>query len=91
MVVPGSFSDEQLSLLLGLASAIPVQMASIIDSALATCINNAKPTLLVELQLHQAVISLVQPADGSMVVSDRSRPNSLHRDYAVLRSELWFR
>jgi hypothetical protein len=71
MVVPGSFSDEQLSLLLGLASAIPVQMASIIDSALATCINNAKPTLLVELQLHQAVISLVQPADGSMVVSDQ--------------------
>jgi hypothetical protein len=71
MAVPGSFSDEQLSLLLGLASAIPVQIAAVIDSALATCANYSKPTLLVELQLHQAVISLVQPVDGRMSVSDQ--------------------
>ena len=34
--VPGSFSDEQLSLLLGLASAVPVEIVAVIDSALAS-------------------------------------------------------
>ena len=70
IAVPGSFSDEQLSLLLGLASAIPTQVAGVIDSALASC-PYKQATLMVELQLQQAVISLIEENQGEKSIGQQ--------------------
>lgn len=69
LAVPGSISDEQLSLLLGLASAIPVQVSAVIDSALAICAQQTASTLLVEMQLHQSQISLIDHSAGTNNIS----------------------
>jgi hypothetical protein len=71
LAVPGSCSDDQLSLLLGLTSAIPVQVTAVIDSALATCATETQPTVLVELQLHQTVVSLIDCSAGSLSLSQQ--------------------
>ncbi|MDE0747752.1 MAG: hypothetical protein OSB23_08215 [Porticoccaceae bacterium] len=63
--VPGSFSDEQLSLLTGLIEASSSQLHAVIDSALAAGLDCQNPTWIVELQLHQAVVSLIQPQNHS--------------------------
>jgi hypothetical protein len=71
IVVPGSFSDDQLSLLLGLADALPIKIKAIVDTALAACANQSKSNVFVELQLHQTVVSLVALNDGKMTVSQQ--------------------
>ncbi|CAI8295306.1 MAG: Uncharacterised protein [SAR92 bacterium MED-G29] len=67
--VPGSFSEDQLSLVLGLASAIPVQIIAVIDSALASCAEQQAPTLMIELQLQQAVITKLDVTNGTTSIS----------------------
>jgi hypothetical protein len=67
--VPGTFDDQQLSLLLGLLEAMQVTIIAVIDSSLADCLylgdsiknieNPHKQTLHVDLQLHQLVVSHV--------------------------------
>ncbi|HIG67431.1 MAG TPA: hypothetical protein EYQ44_06410 [Porticoccaceae bacterium] len=59
--VPGSFSDEQMSLLTGLVDASSCQLHAVIDSALAAGLDCQNQTWIVELQLHQTVVSLIQP------------------------------
>lgn len=66
MAVPGSFSDSQLSLLLGLARALPVTVQGIIDSSLALALALPQQTLMLDLQLHQVVLSLLQPQAGEL-------------------------
>jgi hypothetical protein len=61
--VPGSFSDEQMSLLTGLVDASSSQLHAVIDSALAAGLDCQNQTWIVELQLHQTVVSLIQPQD----------------------------
>ena len=74
IAVPGTVTDEQLSLLLGLASAIPVQVKAVIDSALAICAEHTESTLLVEMQLHQTQVSLI---DCSASTSSLSQQETL--------------
>ena len=61
--VPGSFSDEQMSLVTGLIDASSSQLHAVIDSALAAGLHCQNQTWIVELQLHQTVVSLIQPQD----------------------------
>lgn len=61
--VPGSFSDEQMSLVTGLIDASSSQLHAVIDSALAAGLDCQNQTWIVELQLHQTVVSLIQPQD----------------------------
>jgi hypothetical protein len=71
IAVPGTVSDEQLSLLLGLASAIPVQVKAVIDSALAICAQHTESTLLVDMQLHQTQVSLIDCSAGISSLSQQ--------------------
>jgi hypothetical protein len=71
LLAPGSLSDAQLSLLLGMASALPCQVTAIIDSALAACLEAPRPTLFVDLQLHQTVLSLCRPEADRMQLEDQ--------------------
>ena len=71
IAVPGTVTDEQLSLLLGLASAIPVQVKAVIDSALAICAEHTESTLLVDMQLHQTQVSLIDCSAGISSLSQQ--------------------
>ena len=69
--VPGSFSDEQLSLLLGLASAVPVEIVAVIDSALASSAGQDNDALVIELQLQQAVVTWLAKVDDRQQITDQ--------------------
>jgi hypothetical protein len=68
--VPSTFDDQQLSLLLGLTSALQTSIVAIVDSSLADCLylgdsikgmqgGAEKQTLYVDLQMHQMVVSQI--------------------------------
>ena len=66
LLVPGSFATPQLSLLLGMIDALPSRACAVIDSALAACLDAAGDTLFVDLQMHEAVLTVCRP-DGPRV------------------------
>jgi len=77
--VAACFDDEQLSLLLGLLSAIPTQVIGIVDSSLADCIYIAdhvhgpkeqeKTTLHIDLHLFQSVVSQITFGENSVQIT----------------------
>jgi hypothetical protein len=66
LAVPGSFNSTQLSLLLGMLSALPVTVEAVVDSGLAACLQQSENSLLIDLQLHQSVLSLCQCQAGEV-------------------------
>ena len=74
--IPGCFSTQQLSLVLGLTRALNIQVIGIIDSALATCINQPQVQLLVELQLHQTLVTeLAWEIESTHISAQHCIPN----------------
>lgn len=71
LLVPGSFTREQLSLLLGMAEALPARVRAIIDSGLAACTEVDADTLHVDLQLHDAVLTVCRPQGGSIRIVEQ--------------------
>lgn len=71
VLVPGSFSHKQLSLLLGMVEALPAGASTVIDSALAACLDVQRDTLFVDLQMHESVLTVCQPQGGSIDVVDQ--------------------
>jgi hypothetical protein len=69
LLVPGSFDDGQLSLLLGLVGALPCETTAVVDSALAACLEASRETLYVDMQLHQTVMSVCRPAAGMLEIA----------------------
>jgi hypothetical protein len=66
VLVPGSFSHTQLSLLLGMIEALPSRTLAVIDSALAACMDVPADTLYVDLQLHESVLTVCRAQGGSI-------------------------
>ncbi len=63
--VPGSFTSEQLSLLLGLAAAAPFTVTGLVDAAVAaaaTVAPGAGPCEHLDLHLHHAVMTRLEAA-----------------------------
>jgi hypothetical protein len=77
LLVPGSFTDDRLSLLLGMAGALPAEVVAIIDSALAACLAQDTETLFVDMQLHQTVLSLCRPLDGRLEIAEQETVTSI--------------
>lgn len=71
VLVPGSFADAQLALLLGMIGALPARTAAVIDSALAACVDAPGDTLYVDLQMHQSVLTVCRPRGGSIRIADQ--------------------
>jgi hypothetical protein len=77
--VAACFDDEQLSLLLGLLSAIPVKVIGVVDSSLADCMyiaghvhgpkEEAKTTLHIDLHLFQSVASQITFRQDSVQIT----------------------
>lgn len=57
--VPGSFSREQLALILGIAQAVPIKVTGLVDSAIAATAVAAGPGshVHIDMQLHQTVLT----------------------------------
>jgi hypothetical protein len=64
--VPATITNEQLSLLLGLAQALPFNAVGLVDSAVATVSQQTvtENTLFVDLQLHQLVCTQLSVGDN---------------------------
>lgn len=62
VAVPGSFSAEQLALLLGIAEAVPMKIVGLVDAAVAAAAAAAGPGLHqhVDLHLHHAVVTQLE-------------------------------
>jgi len=71
VLVPGSFARPQLALLLGLIEALPARVSAVIDSALAACLDAAGDTLFIDLQMHDAVLTVCRPQGESVAVVDQ--------------------
>lgn len=65
--VPGSFSRQQLGILLGIAKPTPFNIVGLVDSAIASAaalyaaepVAQGKPVIVLQQQLHQTLLSLV--------------------------------
>lgn len=75
LAVPGSFSREQLGILLGLIRQSPFRAVGIVDSGLAAAVDqpHSQTLIHVDLQLHQVVLSKLE-RDG----------NELRRDSVIV-------
>lgn len=68
LAVPGSFSREQLAVLLGIAQRTSFRAVGLTDSALAAATTTAvgAAALHLDLQLHQCVLTRITRADGML-------------------------
>lgn len=71
MLVPGSFDDAQLSLLLGLAGALPAEVTAVLDTALAAGNNQEGDFLHLDMQLHQTVSSWCRARSGVVRIKEQ--------------------
>lgn len=71
LLPPGSFTRAQLSLLLGMVSALPAETKAVMDSALAACLDADGDTLYVDMHLHQTVCTVVKESPGSVGIEDQ--------------------
>ena len=60
--VPGSFTHQQLAILLGLAKQTPFTVIGVVDSSAAAAATQAKSAQVIylDLQLHQALVSSLE-------------------------------
>ncbi len=68
LAVPGSFTREQLSILLGLTNHCDFNVAGIVDSAVAASIAaaRARHVIYADIQLHQVVLTKLNIADQQL-------------------------
>jgi FHA domain len=75
LAVPAGYSREQLGLLLGVVNETGVAVAGLVDAALAAC--SLEPSsarvLHLDLELHQALLTVLEYAGGDRAGLKRSR------------------
>jgi len=71
ILVPGSFSNDQVSLVLGMMEALPAETSAVVDNALAMCLGLDRDTLFVDLQLHQTVLSVCRFGEGAVSIAEQ--------------------
>jgi hypothetical protein len=75
LAVPAGYSREQLALLLGVLNETGVRVAGLVDAALAACSLEASPArvLHLDLELHQAILTVLEYSGGERSGLKRSR------------------
>jgi hypothetical protein len=71
ILVPGSFSNDQVSLVLGMIRALPAETSAVVDNALAMCLGPERDYLFVDLQLHQTVLSVCRFGGGAVSIAEQ--------------------
>jgi FHA domain len=75
LAIPGGYTREQLALLLGVINETGVNVAGLVDAALAACSIEAAPprVLHLDLELHQAILTVLEYTGGDRAGLKRSR------------------
>jgi FHA domain len=75
LAVPAGYSREQLALLLGVINETGVRVSGLVDAALAACSLEAAPArvLHLDLELHQAILTVLEYSGGERSGLKRSR------------------
>jgi hypothetical protein len=75
LAVPAGYSREQLGLLLGVVNETGVPVAGLVDAALAACALQTAPArvLHLDLELHQAILTVLEYTGGDRAGLKRSR------------------
>jgi hypothetical protein len=75
LAVPAGYSREQLGLLLGVINESGVSVAGLVDAALAACSLEPAPARLLhlDLELHQAILTVLEYSGGERPGLKRSR------------------
>jgi hypothetical protein len=75
LAVPAGYSREQLALLLGVINESGVRVAGLVDAALAACSLEPAPARLLhlDLELHQAILTVLEYTGGERSGLKRSR------------------
>ncbi|HEU4601635.1 MAG TPA: FHA domain-containing protein [Steroidobacteraceae bacterium] len=75
VALPGGYSREQLGLLLGVINETGVSVAGLVDAALAACSMDSGPArvLHLDLELHQAILTVLEYVGGDRAGLKRSR------------------
>jgi hypothetical protein len=91
LAVPAGYSREQLGLLLGIVNETGISVAGIVDAALAACsYEPAPPRILhLELELHQALLTVLEYAGGDRPGLKRARYEILPRNGMLAIQQSW--
>ena len=75
LAIPAGYSREQLGLLLGVVNETGVPVVGLVDAALAACSHEPAPPriLHLELELHQALLTVLEYVGGERAGLKRSR------------------
>ena len=91
LAIPAGYSREQLGLLLGIIKETGITVAGLVDAALAACSNEpaAARVLHLDLELHQALLSVLEYVGGDKPGLRRSRYEILARHGVLSLQQAW--
>jgi hypothetical protein len=91
LAVPAGYSREQLGLLLGVINETGVPVMGIVDAALAACSLEAAPARLLHLdiELHQAILTVLEFAGGERAGLKRNRYEIVARHGLLAIYQSW--
>ena len=91
LAVPAGYSREQLGLLLGVVNETGVPVAGLVDAALAACSLEPAPArvLHLDLELHQAMLTVLEYTGGERAGLKRSRYEIAPRHGLLGMQQTW--
>lgn len=91
LAVPAGYSREQLGLLLGIINEAGVSVAGLVDAGLAACsLEPAPPRVLhLDLELHQALLTVLEYSGGERPGLKRSRYEIVLRHGLLALQQTW--
>jgi hypothetical protein len=91
LAIPAGYSREQLGLLLGVVNETGVTVAGLVDAALAACSNEPATArvLHLDLELHQALLSVLEYVGGEKPGLRRSRYEIAARQGVLALQQVW--
>lgn len=93
LAVPAGYSREQLGLLLGVVNETGIPVAGLVDAALAACSLEPAPArvLHLDLELHQAILTVLEYVGGEHAGLRRSRYEIAPRCGVLTIQQGWIR
>lgn len=91
LAVPAGYSREQLGLLLGVVSETGAKVAGLVDASLAACSLEPAPARLLhlEIELHQAMLTVLDYVGGDRAGLKRSRYEIAPRHGLLALQQTW--
>ena len=93
LAIPAGYGREQLGLLLGVINETGVPVAGVVDAGLAACALEPAPArvLHLELELHQALLTVLEYVGGAQGGLKRSRYEIAPRQGLMALQQAWMR